>query len=326
MAKEIYPGIFKHDIPLPKNPLKALSCYIIKSDEKNIVIDLGFNKAECQESLEGAFKELDLDLDKTEIIITHLHSDHCGLAAEMYKKGLPIYSGRLEREYLYKMANNSYWENLESFKVLFGFGADFMSFDRHPGYRYSYREEIEIKPLDAGEIIEIGAYKFEIIALPGHTPGQIGLYEKDHQILFSGDHVLDDITPNVAFWNYDQDMLAIYFDSLRKVQKMDVKKIFTSHRNSDFDHKKRIDVLINHHHHRLEEIIGILRDADMDKCNIEYIASKMEWDIVTESWDTFPKPQKWFAAKEAMGHVEHLVHTNKVERSFEEGVVYYNLI
>ena len=322
MAIEIYPNIYRHEIPLPKNPLKALSCYIIKSEEKNLIIDLGFNKQECQDSLEEALKELEIDLAKTEVIITHLHSDHCGLAAEMYKKGVKIIAGRKEREYLYKMADNSYWESLESYKVLFGFGKDFMSFERHPGYRYSYRETIEIDPLDEGDIIEIAGYKFEVIDLPGHTPGQIGLYEKDHKILFSGDHVLDDITPNVAFWNYEEDMLAIYFESLRRVQAMDVKKIFTSHRNSDFNHRERIDELIGHHLLRLEEILEILIGGPY---NIEYVASKMEWDIVTESWDTFPKPQKWFAAKEAMSHLEHLVHTGKVERSFKEEVVYYEL-
>lgn len=44
----MYPNIYCNRIPLPKNPLKSLNSYIIKSPERNLIIDTGFNQPECE--------------------------------------------------------------------------------------------------------------------------------------------------------------------------------------------------------------------------------------------------------------------------------------
>ncbi|MCR2045192.1 MBL fold metallo-hydrolase [Anaerosalibacter massiliensis] len=61
------------------------------------------------------------------------------------------------------------------------------------------KESIDFIPLEEGNKIEIGDYSFEVVDIPGHTPGHIGLYERDKKIFFCGDYVLDRITPNIAF-------------------------------------------------------------------------------------------------------------------------------
>ena len=42
-----------------------------------------------------------------------------------------------------------------------------------------------------GDVIDLGDRVFEILHLPGHSPGSIGLWEAATQILFSGDAVYD---------------------------------------------------------------------------------------------------------------------------------------
>ncbi|MFQ5959554.1 MAG: MBL fold metallo-hydrolase [Alphaproteobacteria bacterium] len=42
-----------------------------------------------------------------------------------------------------------------------------------------------------GEVIDLGDRAFEVLHLPGHSPGSIGLWEKASGILFSGDAVYD---------------------------------------------------------------------------------------------------------------------------------------
>jgi glyoxylase-like metal-dependent hydrolase (beta-lactamase superfamily II) len=37
-----------------------------------------------------------------------------------------------------------------------------------------------------------------VIETPGHSPGHCCLYEPNKRILFSGDHLLKEITPNVS--------------------------------------------------------------------------------------------------------------------------------
>ena len=45
--------------------------------------------------------------------------------------------------------------------------------------------------LDDGDVVDIGDRAFEVLHLPGHSPGSIGLWEAATGILFSGDAVYD---------------------------------------------------------------------------------------------------------------------------------------
>lgn len=320
MTVEVYKGIYKHEIPLPGNPLKAINSYIISSENRNLIIDTGFNSKECKEAFMKGIKKLNIDLSKTDLFITHLHSDHCGLAAALNKEGVKIYTGKIDGKMINDMTCDAYWEKFEEYGVMFDLEKDDISFDDHPGYKYCPKEKIDFIPLEEGNTINIGEYTFEVIDIPGHTPGQIGLYERSHRIFFCGDHILDRITPNIAFWGFEQDILAVYFDSLKKVYEYEINYLFTSHRNIVRDHKKRINELLSHHDNRLNEIMEIINDG---KRSVRDIAAKMHWSLRYDSWRDFPSPQKWFASGEAMSHLEHLVSTNRAEKTEEKGILYY---
>ncbi len=45
--------------------------------------------------------------------------------------------------------------------------------------------------LDDGDVIDLGDRSFEVVHLPGHSPGSIGLWEASSGILFSGDAAYD---------------------------------------------------------------------------------------------------------------------------------------
>jgi hypothetical protein len=42
-----------------------------------------------------------------------------------------------------------------------------------------------------GDRLDLGDRSFEVLHLPGHSPGSIGLWEEDSGVLFSGDAVYD---------------------------------------------------------------------------------------------------------------------------------------
>jgi hypothetical protein len=67
--------------------------------------------------------------------------------------------------------------------------------------------------------------------------------------------------------------------------------------------QKRIQELKQHHQDRLDEIVSILEKSKM---NAFRVASKMTWDIVSDSCDVFPISQKWFATGEAIAHLKYL--------------------
>ena len=83
MIEEIFTNLYKIDIPLPKNPLKAINSYVIKASERNLIIDTGWNQDECMNAMLAGLRELGVDIKKTDFFITHLHSDHLGLVSTL---------------------------------------------------------------------------------------------------------------------------------------------------------------------------------------------------------------------------------------------------
>ena len=91
MAEEILPNLYRIEIPLPKNPLKALNSYLIKAQGRFLLIDTGMNREECMRVMFSELEGLHVDLKKTDIFITHLHADHSGLAATLATDTSTVY-------------------------------------------------------------------------------------------------------------------------------------------------------------------------------------------------------------------------------------------
>jgi glyoxylase-like metal-dependent hydrolase (beta-lactamase superfamily II) len=85
LYEKILPDIYRIEVPLPKSPLKALNSYLVKGDGRYLLIDTGLNRKECKQALFSGLDELHVDLTKTDIFITHLHSDHMGLAGDVVR-------------------------------------------------------------------------------------------------------------------------------------------------------------------------------------------------------------------------------------------------
>lgn len=322
MVTQVYEDIYLIEVVLPNNPLKALNSYVIKGQEKSLIIDTGFNREECIDALFNGLRELDIDIKDTELFITHLHADHSGMADLFEKEGVKIYAGEIDGRLINEMTQDSYWKRFDEFKVLFDLDRDNIIFSEHPGYKYCLKSPVDFTFVNEGKGIQVGKYFFELVFIPGHTPGHMGLYERNHKLFFCGDHILDRITPNIAFWGFEHNDLATYFNSLAKVYSYDIDYLFTSHRNIVRDHRRRIDELLFHHRERLNEILNILKDGEY---TVRDVAARMTWSIRAKDWDDFPIPQKWFASGEAMSHLEHLYTIGKISKELRDGKLYFKL-
>ena len=99
MIEEVLPNLFRIEIPLPRNPLKVLNSYVIKSPDRSLIIDTGFNREECLEVMNAGLKELDVDLNKTDFYITHLHVDHMGLVGTLATDTSKVYFNAIEADH-----------------------------------------------------------------------------------------------------------------------------------------------------------------------------------------------------------------------------------
>jgi glyoxylase-like metal-dependent hydrolase (beta-lactamase superfamily II) len=106
------------------------------------------------------------NLDLVWIVNTHEHPDHIAKNAwaKLSFKDASLVMHRLARE------NINYWVDSE-----IGFLSD---------AEYSPEPDVTV---DSGDFIELGNLKFEIIHVPGHSPGSIALFERRENVAVVGD-------------------------------------------------------------------------------------------------------------------------------------------
>jgi glyoxylase-like metal-dependent hydrolase (beta-lactamase superfamily II) len=323
MTEEILPGLFRIKIPLPESPLKYLNSYVIKSDDRCLIVDTGFNRKECLEAMTQGLSELKIDLAHCDFFITHLHADHFGLIARLVTKTSRIFFSRPDKEIIES------WEGFEpmiEYAGKNGFPENELrnALHQHPGYKYGSEWTPDLNVLEDGETITYGNYCFECVETPGHTLGHLCLYEAGQKILIAGDHILSDITPNIQCWSDKENPLEKYLASLDKIRKLDVGLVLPGHRRLFKDHRARIDELKLHHERRAEEILDILKKGSGSAFEV---ASAMTWDIKFDSWNDFPVAQKWFATGEAISHLRFLEEKMLVTKEKNNsGIQKYRLV
>jgi glyoxylase-like metal-dependent hydrolase (beta-lactamase superfamily II) len=302
MTEEILANLYRIEIPLPQSPLKAINSYVIKGPERNLIIDTGWNQEVCMNAMQIGLKELGVDLKKTDFFITHLHADHLGLVSSLVTETSKIYFNQPDAD---RLKAGFLWDDFVSFARLNGYPEkEIEEVGRsHPGLKFRSKETPVFHTLKEGDPISIGNYAFRCVETPGHSFGHLCLYEPDKKIFVAGDHILNDITPNIQLWADDWNPLKLYLESLDKVYKFDIELVLPGHRSIFRDYRKRIDELRQHHEKRFNEIISILGKKEQ---NAFQVASQMSWDIVYDSWDLFPVSQKWFATGEAIAHLKYL--------------------
>ena len=300
MIKEVLAGLHKIDVPIPNNPLKSLNCYIIKSGGRHLMIDTGFNRPECLEVLNDALQELDVDLKKTDILITHMHADHSGLVANLVEKGATAYCSQEDADMI--NADASHWQSMRVFTMTGGFPPDVFqnAIEKHPGYKYRSTVKVDFTIVDDGDAFPFGEYRFTCLKTPGHTRGHMCLYEPHKKILISGDHILQDITPNISLWSDKYDPLHDYLVSLERVNELEVTLVLPGHRSMFTDCRGRIKELREHHEARAQEVLEILQQGEKSAYEV---AAEMTWDMTYDSLEQFPISQKWFAPVESLAHL-----------------------
>ena len=304
-------------VPLPGNPLKELNAYLLRGSERNILIDTGFRREECREALQTGLDELNVKMEETDIIATHLHSDHVGLAPDFIAEGRSIYISAIDHRYMTGSPKQSKWAHTNGLLAKENFPTEILeqSAKINPARSMAPNPSDQYAELEDGDVLEVGSHKLRAILTPGHTPGQLCFWLEGEDILFSADHVLFDITPNITNWPSVEDSLSDYIESLKATRELPARLTLPSHRHSG-ELKPRIDSLIEHHERRLDEALRILRENP--GLPAYDLTGRMTWQIRARNWDDFPSSQKFFAVGECIAHLDYLRLRGIIRRETDE--------
>ncbi len=152
------------------------TCYVVKS-EKIFLIDAG--TSQTTEKVLKTLEEFKIDPSSINaMIITHEHYDHGAGAAELLKK-MPTTIVLASEKTAEILKDPS--EFLETSKKHYGEAAGLVS-------PFPPVKNVEI--IEEGDRIDLGeGVTLEVVTLPGHTPGSIGLFESKTKTFFAGDAV-----------------------------------------------------------------------------------------------------------------------------------------
>jgi len=164
------------------------------------------------------------------VISTHCHFDHIGGAHEFDCR----LGHRLEEE-IHRLPDNDKtaaggFIRAETFLALPHANFHFKDYRVQPAALTGY--------LDEGDVVDLGNRVFQVLHLPGHSPGSIALYEAKTKTLFSGDAIYDgDLFDTV----YHSDK-AIYRESLRRLRELDIETVHGGHDES-FGHQRMLEII-----------------------------------------------------------------------------------
>ncbi len=328
---EIIPGIERLKIPLPsaKLLLGYVNVYLVKGNDGYLLIDTGWGTVEAFDSLEKQLAERGIDFkDISQIVSTHIHPDHYGLSGKLKQlSGAKVILHRLETN----MVDDRY-VNVDT---LLQNLAKWLHSNGVPDEVLSKLEKASlgaiefVKPavpdvtLNGGETISTGTFSFKVLWTPGHSPGHICLYEPDHKILFSGDHILPTISSHIGKHPQSSDNpLSEYIASLKILKPLDVKLVLNGHEEPANSLRERIDELLHHHEHRISEIMQNLKTEPMTAYDI---ANRITWlsDINGVSFDKLSSWDKRLALLETLSHLELMRVGGKIKKLSRDGIIYY---
>ena len=310
MLKEL--GVEQITIPLPFR-LDHVNCFLAQGENGWTIIDAGLKTTTTARIWQPILATHDVE----NIIITHHHPDHFGYAGTLQQ----LTNAQVSMTEIEAQQGLSVWkrEMTETFKALFdtfGFPANNFSPELLP------EEEDIVQPyptiqryLQEGQVIPFGKYEYEVILTPGHADGLITLYNKEQSILFSTDHILPKITPNISYWlQGDLDPLGAFLTSLEKIHLLDVDLIIPSHGQPFRGGNKRIEQLVAHHQERLEKVYELIKEPTSI------------FQVNSHLFNVLSAHDFRFAIGETIAHLQYLYHQQQCRKTFENGTWYYEAI
>lgn len=278
---------------------------------------------------DNAWEKLSNDLDKCDtgisgikqVLITHPHPDHFGLAARFRERGADI------------VASEAAAEILRDFKAHFKRERDyFVEFFQKHGVPAKTAETVVELPevfldmapsvevdqvVGEGDHLTVEGVKVDVLEVDGHAPGELvySYNETGDKVGLVGDNVLADITPN-PFLQLPIDgerpkVLPKYNRSLERLRGLGFDLLLPGHREDIPDPEGRIGDILSEHEERTTEVKNMVQEP------------LTAHDVMQELFGELPLTEYFPGMSEAIGHLDVLEERGEVNRHLEKGLFKY---
>ena len=208
------------------DPVFQANFWLVDGGEQSMLIDSGNGFCALREGVP------ELDTDDLVVVATHAHIDHIGgfhewdtrvahrAEADDFARGpapMSLRTAEWPAEYVQALAEEGY--------VLGDVLIEALPRDDFDLSKHVVPPAAVTRFVEDGEMLQVGDREFEILHLPGHSPGGIGLFERETGILFAGDAVYDGpLLDKLTGSNIDD-----YVVTMKRLRKLPVSVVHAGH-------------------------------------------------------------------------------------------------
>lgn len=326
---ELFKGINQIQLPLSKAGIESVNVYIIEGTGGNLMIDTGWNTPEAFNTLAQEMKNSGFAMrDITDIVVTHFHPDHIGLAGKISELSgakiaiCEIENNLIESRYLHP-------DGLVREMTAFFASNGVPDWELKMISEASFNIRSFVSPFTAtsllkhGDKVSMEPYEFQVLHTPGHSPGHICLYEPNKKYLFAGDHVLAETVPNVGYYpQTGEDPLGDYVNSVDSLKDLEVRFVFPGHSAVFSGLVPKIDDIMRYHKDRMiriQRIMGVETKSAYD------VAKELTWIVRGEEmpYDKLEPIDRRLAVLTVLAQLQYLVAQSAGKKISEAGKVKY---
>jgi len=259
-------GVSRIEIPTPF-PVGSVNCYLIEGSPLTL-IDTGPKTPKSLATVKKELQNMSYEMsDIEQILLTHNHIDHIGLAAQFVRERVRIHGNPTlvwihHRDAKALVDYGKHAENyVESFVEIIALSGvpknETLKLDpkRLIEYYMSMRESVPTtQSFNDNASFKTGIGEVSAIWVPGHSSGSTCFVCDEQQVIFSGDHVLGDISsnPSISFDRSERIGMMTYFESLDRISSREGYIALPGHREPILDIKSRIEVLLGEYTEKLQ--------------------------------------------------------------------------
>ncbi len=305
-------GVHWVRLPLPGG-LAHINVWLIEDGAGFTLIDTGMDLPEVRVAWAGPLAGYLGNRKLTRIICTHHHPDHVGLAAWLAElHGVPVYMSRAESRLLREFAGPEDATRPADWRVE-AFARDGLESTerlRPTLAGENFRSVVsgvprDLRPLEAGDALEIGGQRWVPLEAKGHTDGQLLFHAPALGLLISGDQVLPRITSNIGIYPERADLrpLASFLASFRALAALDPEPtVLPSHGDVFVGLRARLEYLDTHHRATLERVLTLIEGP---------VSARELADRLFRS--PLDSMNLVLAVGESLAHLEHLAGAGELE-------------
>jgi glyoxylase-like metal-dependent hydrolase (beta-lactamase superfamily II) len=310
---EVAQDVFELRLPIPFED-GLVNVFLFADGKEADLLDCGMNAEESLQAIREALDHVGARRIRR-LVVTHIHPDHYGAAGVLAGEGrADLYIHRLEVPLVHPryVELEQLVEEVHRYLRVNGVPADeadVLSNSQRALSQVVKTADPSVQ-LDGAERITLGRHALRIEWTPGHSPGHICLFEPAGRLLFAGDHILPQLSPNIGLHPQSTpDPLHDYLDGLRRMTALEPNLVLPAHGRPFEDPSSRVDALIAHHQRRFDQILEILGDEE-----------KSGWRVALDLWG--PRDnlyEKRLALQEGLAHLQALAVEGRVEKSVRPG-------